>query len=107
MDSPKAFPAHRPRVFLAFLTCFVWQVVSAIWLSRWSHLPFEAQFFVGFIPLLGAMAILYPSDAFRKHRPSLRIGILFLFSVVLMICTFALLAMFALFLFAIGVISPE
>jgi hypothetical protein len=94
-------------VLLAFLLCFVWQVVSAVGLSRWLHLPSEVRSFVGFIPLLGAMAILYPSDVFRKHRPPLRIGILFLFSVVLMICSFALLAAFAVFLFAIGAVSPE
>jgi hypothetical protein len=62
---------------------------------------------VGFIPLLAAMVILYPSDAFRKHKPRLRIGILFLFSVLLMFCAFALLAAFGVFLFAIGAVSPE
>jgi len=106
MDSSETFPAHRPRVFLAFLLCFVWQIVSMLWLS-WLHLPSEVRFFVGFIPLLAAMAILYPSDAFRKHRPSLRIGILFLFSVVLTICAVALLTACALFLFAVGAVSPE
>ncbi|HEU5124854.1 MAG TPA: hypothetical protein VFW05_12410 [Verrucomicrobiae bacterium] len=106
MNSSETFPAHRPRVFLAFLLCFVWQIVSAVWLWR-LHLRSELGFFVGFIPLLAAMAILYPSDAFRKHRPPLRIGILFLFSVVLMICAFALMSAFGLFLFAIGAVSPE
>jgi hypothetical protein len=107
MDSSQTYPAQRPRIFLAFLSCFVWHIVSAEWLSRWLQLPSEVWFFIGFIPLLGAMAILYPSDVFRKHRPSLRVGILFLFSVVLMVCSFALLAASVVFLFAIGAVSPE
>jgi len=107
MDSTQTYPAHRPRVFLAFLLCFVWQIFSAVGLSRWMHLPSEVRFFVEFIPLLAVMGILYPSDAFRKRRPALRICILFLFSVALMISAVALLAAFAVFLFAIGAISPE
>ena len=105
MDPTETFPARRRRVFLAFLLCFAWQILSAV--ARWLHSPSEVRFFVGFIPLLAAMAILYPSDIVREHRPSLRIGILFLFSVALMICAFVLLAAFAVLLFAIGAVPPE
>lgn len=107
MDSSETFPPNRPRVFLAFLLCFVWQIILVDWLSQWLHSFSEMRFFIGFIPLLAAMAILYPSDAFRKYRPPFRIGMLFLFSVVLMICAFALLAASAVLLFAIGAVSPE
>jgi hypothetical protein len=108
LTSKPALPAHRPRVFLAFLACFVWLVISTTGVLDWIPLPSDMRLLLGlFIPILSAMAILYPSDLFRKPQPSLRIGFLFLFSVVVLFCAFMLMSAFAVFLFAIGAVSPD
>lgn len=108
VTSKPAFPAYRPRVFLAFLACFVWLVVSAIGTFDKVPLPSDVRFLLGhFIPILAAMAILYPSDLFRKRRPALRIGFLFLFSLVVLFCVFMLVGAFAILLFATGAVSPD
>jgi hypothetical protein len=71
-------------------------------------LPSEVRFLFGhLIPILAAMAILYPTDLFRGRRPMLRVGILLLFSFAVLACAFVLLGAFAVFLFAVGAVSPE
>jgi len=75
-----AFPAHKPRIFWAILVCFAVLFATGYWGYQFRQLPLAVQVGVDFIPLLASMALLYPTGIFRKHRPPLRTGLLFLLS---------------------------
>lgn len=100
--------SYRPALLIGFFVCFLWLVLVFNGVLDRLELPSEIKVVVGFfLPTLAVVAILYRSSLFRESRRWVRVIRLFLFGVALLISAFVLLAAAALFLFAVGAISPN
>src|ERR1700744_37305 len=95
-------PKGRNALCLGLLVCFIWTVVVVTGTFQRFLLPDGAKEILALVvPIILATPILYRSDLYPTKYRATRIIILSGISVGLFIVSFAILGVFALFLFAI------
>ena len=101
------FRSNRPALLISFFVSFLW--LAFVFNGVIDRIEFlQVKVLVGFfVPTFATVAILYRSSLFRDDRRWVRVIRLFLYGVALLICAFMLLSAIAVFLFAVGAISPN
>ena len=89
-SSEVKYPPYGLRLVLAFLVCFVFMLIFHCLVDK-IRISGEVWFFVGFVPVVTSIAILYPTGLARGVYPALRMAFLFLISYVIMTCAHILL----------------